>query len=80
MELDAFVQLERVGQSVIGHIPALGEVADNLSVLAAVVLHQVGKHRADGMQQRECLRGVAVVVRRLGGDGKIQHTAALGRL
>ena len=80
MEFDALVQLERVGQAVGGHVPALGEVADDLAVLAAVVLHEVGEHRADGMQQRERLRGMAVVVGRLGGDGEIQHAAALGRL
>ncbi len=80
MKLHALVQLERVCQPVIGHVPALGEIADDLATLAAVVFHQVGEHRADGVQQRERLRGMAVVVRRLGGHREIQDAATLGRL
>ena len=80
MELDALVQLERVDEPIRRDGPALGEIADDLAVLAAVVLHKIGVHRADGVQQRERLRRVAVVVGRLGHHREVQNAATLGRL
>jgi hypothetical protein len=67
MEGDVLVQLEGIGEAVVGDLPRLRQVAGHLGIVRRIELQQRVVVRPNRMDEGERGVGVAVVVRRLGG-------------
>ena len=76
VELDARLELERVGHQVGRDRPGLGEIALDLGELVEVEAQQRRIERRGEVQRRVGVAAVAVVVRRLGADRELQRAAA----
>ena len=80
VELDARLEPEGVGEAVGRYLPGFGQVALHLRIVRLVEFQErvvVRPHRVD---EGERGGAVAIIVRRLGADGELEHSAALGLL
>ena len=75
MEQHVLTQLERVGEPVGRDVPAFGEVARHLRIIGCVEFEQGGVVGDDRMNQDKREIGVAVIIGRLGINGKCQYAA-----
>src|SRR5215467_9528041 len=75
MEQHVLSQLERIGESVRRDVPTFREVAHHLWIVARVEFEEGGIVRDDRMNEDKREIGVAVIIRRLGIDGKRQYAA-----
>src|SRR5215468_7102546 len=79
VELHVLAQEERVGLTVLGDLPAVGEIGnDGLAAVARVAADEVVEHAALAAEIVDGARLMHVEMRRAAGDAVAQHAATLG--